>query len=107
MCLRGRSFYNYSHYTTVCMLLKRVAYLSLVGLSPACRGTRQNLAALMQRMSGDSSSNKIKGILPTPYYAPTPTPIRLPSADTKGIFVVHIPQSPKRPHMDESAGIVY
>ncbi|MGO8947166.1 MAG: helix-turn-helix domain-containing protein [Ktedonobacterales bacterium] len=51
--------------------------------------------------------DKVKGILPNLYYEPTPTPIRLPSADTKGIFVVHIPQSPKRPHMDESAGIVY
>jgi hypothetical protein len=41
------------------------------------------------------------------YFDASPKPIVLPSKPTLGIFVVYIPQSPLRPHMDESTGNFY
>src|SRR5205085_8555952 len=41
------------------------------------------------------------------YFEATPTAITLPMDSTRGIFVVYIPKSPLRPHMDESKGVFY
>ncbi len=41
------------------------------------------------------------------YFEASPKPIVLPTAPKLGIFVIYIPQSPLRPHMDESTGNFY
>ena len=41
------------------------------------------------------------------YFEASPRPIELPTDSSQGIFVAYIPQSPLRPHMDESTGIFY
>lgn len=41
------------------------------------------------------------------YFEASPAPIILQTDSTRGIFIVYIPQSQLRPHMDESRGIFY
>jgi hypothetical protein len=49
---------------------------------------------------------KIQAIQPDVYFEASPAPIKL-SDPAKGIFVVHIPTSLRRPHMVESTGAFY
>lgn len=51
--------------------------------------------------------DKIKVIQPGLYFDALASCIRLPGDPERGLFVVHIPRSPRRPHMDESTGACY
>jgi len=51
--------------------------------------------------------NKITDIQPNVHCIPRRRLIDLPNDGTKGIFVVHVPTSPRRPHMVEPEGIFY
>ncbi len=48
--------------------------------------------------------NKISNIHPNVHYIPRQSHIDIPTDSTKGIFVVHVPLSPRRPHMVEGEG---
>ncbi len=48
--------------------------------------------------------NKISNIHPSVYCIPRQTYIDIPNDSTKGIFVVHVPLSPRRPHMVDGEG---
>jgi predicted HTH transcriptional regulator len=50
---------------------------------------------------------KIKGIQPELHFEAAPAPIALPSDSTRGVFVVSVPQSPRRPHMVWPAGVFF
>ncbi len=52
-------------------------------------------------------ADKLLPIQRSVYFEASPQPIVLPTAPTLGIFVVYIPQSPLRPHMDEATGRFY
>jgi len=52
-------------------------------------------------------ADKLTPIQRAIYFEASPTAITLPTNPTRGIFVVYIPKSPLRPHMDESKGIFY
>jgi hypothetical protein len=51
--------------------------------------------------------DKLLGVQPEIHFTASSTPIRLPETPDQGIFVVHIPRSPRRPHMDETSHIFY
>lgn len=51
--------------------------------------------------------NKIISIQPNVHCIPRRRLIELPSDETRGIFVVSVPTSPRRPHMVEPDGIFY
>lgn len=48
---------------------------------------------------GKHFGDKVQDILPEVAFEAIPRPISLPSDPRKGIFVVHVPASPRRPHM--------
>jgi len=48
--------------------------------------------------------NKISNIHPSVYCIPRQTYIDIPNDSTKGIFVVYVPLSPRRPHMVDGEG---
>jgi hypothetical protein len=50
---------------------------------------------------------KIADIQPEIYFEATPKALILPANSQRGVFVVHVPQSPRRPHMVETAGVFY
>ncbi len=50
---------------------------------------------------------KIADIQPDLYFEASPQPILLPGRNERGIFVVQIPASPRRPHMVTSTGVFY
>ncbi len=52
-------------------------------------------------------SEKISAIERSVYFVASPKPIALPNELTRGIFVVYIPQSQLRPHMDVVTGAFY
>jgi hypothetical protein len=50
---------------------------------------------------------KIATIRPEIHFEAVPQPIPVDGSTTRGVFVVHIPISARRPHMDSSKGIFY
>lgn len=52
-------------------------------------------------------AEKLSQIQRSIYFEASPKTIALPNNPKRGIFVVYIPRSPFRPHMDESTGIFY
>lgn len=52
-------------------------------------------------------SDKLSLVQRSIYFEASQKPHLLPTDSTRGIFVVYIPQSPLRPHMDESTGNFY
>jgi hypothetical protein len=50
---------------------------------------------------------KIRHVQPEIHFESVPRPIPLEDDCTRGIFVVHVPLSPRRPHMVADAGIFY
>ncbi len=52
-------------------------------------------------------ADKLSFIQRAIYFEAPPSAIALPTDSTRGIFVVYIPKSPLRPHMDESKGVFY
>ncbi len=52
-------------------------------------------------------SEKISMLQRPVYFNASPKPLVLPNDKQRGIFVVYIPQSPLRPHMDISTGCFY
>lgn len=51
--------------------------------------------------------SKIEAIQPEIYFEAVPQVLVLPHDTSRGIFIVYIPRSQRRPHMDESEGIYY
>jgi hypothetical protein len=61
-------------------------------------------------LGGDLRSqfgHKIADIQPDVFFEASPSPIPLPGQTDRGVFVVWIPPSPKRPHMVTSSGIFF
>ncbi len=54
-----------------------------------------------------SFADKLSPFQRSIYFEASPRPIVMPSDSSQGIFVIYIPQSSLRPHMDESTGIFY
>src|SRR6266446_5237655 len=52
-------------------------------------------------------AEKISAIERPVYFEASPAPILLPTNSTQGIFIVYIPRSELRPHMDVSTGAFY
>jgi hypothetical protein len=52
-------------------------------------------------------SEKISTLQRPVYFTASPKAIALPTDSQRGVFVVYIPQSPLRPHMDVSTGCFY
>lgn len=51
--------------------------------------------------------NKIEGIQPEVYFEAVPQVLRLPGDPTKGVLVIRVPKSPRRPHMLLATGVYY
>src|SRR5215204_82746 len=61
-------------------------------------------------IKGDYRRNfaeKIKGIQPEVHFEAASRLIPLPTDSSRGIFVVRIPLSPQRPHMDSGSGVFH
>jgi hypothetical protein len=56
---------------------------------------------------GKEFGQKIATIRPEVHFDPVPHPIPIDGRTTHGVFVVHIPMSARRPHMDSSKGVFY
>ena len=52
-------------------------------------------------------SEKISTLQRPVYFTASPKAIALPTDSQRGVFVIYIPQSPLRPHMDVSTGCFY
>ncbi len=50
---------------------------------------------------------KMQGIQPEPHFESSPRPIPLPTDPYRGIFVVRVPLSPRRPHLVRRTGAFY
>lgn len=51
--------------------------------------------------------DKLATIQPEVYFEAVPRALLIPNDNSRGIFVVHIPRSQRRPHMVSSTGIYY
>ncbi len=51
--------------------------------------------------------NKIENIQPEVYFEAVPQVLKRPDDPSKGVFVIRVPKSPRRPHMLLTTGVYY